>query len=78
MVNSSTPQFNTSVPHKDHTFSARETPQFNTKTPQFNTKISHFHTKNPQFNTKNGPFGVELMGFRCGTETCVELRTVLN
>ena len=25
------PQFNTSVPHKDHTFSAPKIPQFNTK-----------------------------------------------
>ena len=38
------PQFNTSVEHKDHTFSALKIPQFNTllnstpKTPQFNTK----------------------------------------
>ena len=33
------PQFNTSVPHKDQTFSA--------------PKILQFHTKNPQFHTKN-------------------------
>ena len=35
-----TPQFNTSISHKDHTFSALKIPQFNTKIPQF-------HTKNP-------------------------------
>ena len=42
---SKTPQFNTSVPRKNHTFSAPTVPQFNTKIPQF-------HTKNPQFHTK--------------------------
>ena len=36
----STPQFHTSVPYKDHTFSAPKIPQFNTKIPQF-------HTENP-------------------------------
>ena len=55
------PYFNTSVPHKDHTFSAPKIPQLNTTTPQFNLQLSP--TKTPQVNT-----GV------CGTEGCVELR----
>ena len=46
----STPQFHTSVPYKDHTFSAPKIPQFNTKIPQFHTEnpsvphILQFHT----------------------------------
>ena len=60
------PQFNTSFPHKDHTFSAPKTRQFNTKIPRFNTKNpsvpppSGPHQKPlsstpkpPQFHTKN-------------------------
>ena len=39
-----TPQFHTSVPHKDHIFSAPKIPQFNTEIPQFNTKTPQFHT----------------------------------
>ena len=41
------PQFNTSVPHKDHTFSAPEIPQFNT----------------PLSSTPKTPFGVEVRDF---------------
>ena len=47
------PQFNTSVPHKDHTSSAPKIPQFNTKNPTVQ------HT--PQFQTAY----VELF-FVCG------------
>ena len=42
------PQFNTSFPHKDHTFSAP-------KTSQFNTKIHQFHSKNPLSFTPKTP-----------------------
>ena len=61
------PQFNTSVPHKDHTFSAPKIPQFNSKNPS----VQHpplFHTpsvqhpkslsstpKTPQLNTASVP-----------------------
>ena len=60
------PQFNTSVQHQDHTFSAPKVPQFHTKnpsvppppsstpkTPQFNTKTPSVQP--PQFHTKNPP-----------------------
>ena len=52
LTTKSTPQFNTSVPHKDHTFSAPEIPQFHTKTPQFHTKTPQFNTP-PQLHSKN-------------------------
>ena len=39
------PQFNTSVPHKDHTFSAPKMPQFNTKNPSFPPPPSVPHQK---------------------------------
>ena len=59
-------QFNTSVPHKDHTIAAPKIPQFNTKNssvqhiPQFQTNnpsVQHQKSlsstpKTPQFNTK--------------------------
>ena len=93
----STPQFNTSVPHKDHTFlalsSTPKAPQFHTKNPsvpyqkplsstpkplQFNIKKPSVpHLKPPQFNTTHTP-SVELRGFWCGTEGCVELRGMRN
>ena len=62
------PQFNTSVPHKDHTFSAPKNPQFNTKNPSVqhqNPWVPHQKLlsstpkslsstpKTPQFNTKS-------------------------
>ena len=47
----SIPQFNTSVPHKDHTFSAQEIPQFNTTNPKSHTTLKST-PKIPQFNTK--------------------------
>ena len=60
------PQFNTSVPLMDHTFSAPKIPQFHTKNPSVphqkplssTRKPPQFHTKNPsvpspQFHTKN-------------------------
>ena len=112
------PQFNTSVPHKDHTFSAPARPQFTPKSRSSIPKTSQFHTKNPlvqytpQFQIKNFSvqhqdplscthpslkqqkpegffslelggvlnrrvFGVELRGFWCGTEGCVEQRVLL-
>ena len=40
----STPQFHTSVPHKNHTFSAPKIPQVNTKNPSVqhqNPSVSH-------------------------------------
>ena len=59
------PQFNTSVQHKDHTFSAPKIRQLNTKNPsaqhfpQFNTSLSSTHPSvqhPPQFYTKNPSF----------------------
>ena len=79
-----TPQLNTSVPHKDHTFSAPKIPQFHTKNSsvQYKNPLTST-TKAPQFHTPFGVglrgvldwgvFGVELRGFWCGTEGCVEL-----
>ena len=46
------PQFNTSVPHKDHTFSVPEIPQFHTKNPSVQHTPLRSTPKTPQFNTK--------------------------
>ena len=98
------PQFNTSVLHRDHTFSAPQIPQFNTRNPSvqhqnpsllYEKPISSTHPSVPlqeplsstpkprQFHTKNlsvqhsfclkgvlnwGVLTVELRRFRCGTE----------
>ena len=48
------PQFNTSVQHKDHIFSAPEIPHFNTKNLSVQTPFSSPHPwvqHTPQFNT---------------------------
>ena len=83
------PQFNTSVPLLDHTFSAPKIPQFHTKnpsvqhqnplsstpkTPQFKTPPSVPHLKPLSSTHPSGKIEVELRGFWCGTEECVELR----
>ena len=81
---SSTPQFNTSVLHQDHTFSVHKIPQFNSRNllvwnwGVFGVKLRGVELRN-----------VELRGFSCwtegflvsnwrgfwfGTEGCVELR----
>ena len=57
------PQFNTSVPHKDYTFSAPEIPQFKTETPQFHTKKPLSSTHPSKLNRE--VFGVELRDFEC-------------
>ena len=62
----STPQFHTSVPYKDHTFSAPKIPQFNTKIPQF-------HTENPsvphqKLPVQHIPQCFLVRGFWCGNE----------
>ena len=41
------PQFNISVQHKEHTFSATEIRQFNNKSSSIQHQIPQFHTKNP-------------------------------
>ena len=48
-IRPSTPQFNTSVPHKDRFHTRNPSVQH---TPQFNTPLS-FRPKTPQFHTKN-------------------------
>ena len=75
-----TPQFNTSVPHKKHTFSAPKMPQFNTKnrTVQHQNLLS-FISKIPQFQTnllvRNwGVFGIEQRSVLNWGVFCVELR----
>ena len=73
------PQFNSSVQHKDHTFSVPRMSQFNTK----NRSVQHppqFHTPSvqhtPQFNTINPSFQhTHVLNWGgCRTEGCVELR----
>ena len=62
------PQFNTSVSHKDHTFSAPKISRFHTK----NLSVQHiptFHTKNssvPHLPQSTPGQCVELRGFLCG------------
>ena len=57
----STPQFNISVPHKDHTFSVPKIPQFNTKNPSVQHTRSvpqqnfSVQTKTPQFYPPSVP-----------------------
>ena len=71
-----------SVQHKDHTFSAPEIPQFNTKNPSVQhekplsstPKNVQFHIplistpKNPQFNTSLSLYRAFLSVFLCWTE----------
>ena len=56
----SPPQFNTSVQHKGHTFSAPEIPQLNNKALQFNRSLSSTHPsvqhKKPVSSTPNTSF----------------------
>ena len=77
------PQFHTPLS------STPKTPQFNTKNPSI-PHAPQFHTKNPSVphthQTKNssiqvwkwGVLGIELRGFWCGTERCVELRRAIH
>ena len=61
------PQFNTSVPHKKHSFSAPTSLSTTPKSPQFHIPLS-FTPKSPQFNTVLSEGWVKLRGFKCGTE----------
>ena len=70
----STPQFNTSVPHKDHSFSVPKILQFNTK----NLSVQHQNPlsstpKTSQFHTPLSPFSV--LNWRV---LSVELKIVFN
>ena len=86
------PQFNSSVPHKDHNFSAPKIPQFHTKNPsgpppplsstskipQFNTKTPSVPHQKPLSFTQNPSVPNTRFQFWCGTEECVKLRGMLN
>ena len=69
---------NPSVQHEKFLSSTPKTHEFNTKTPSVpHQKPLSSAPKTPQFPTKNHPLDknyVELKGFWCGTEDCVELR----
>ena len=51
-----TPQFDTSVLHKDHTFSAPKIPQFNTEKPSVQHRKPLSSTQNPSVPQKKKPF----------------------
>ena len=70
------PQFNTSVPHKDHTFSAPKSPSVPHQKPLTSTHPSDkncverrgFRCETEGFCVEVRGFGVELMGFWCGID----------
>ena len=80
-------KFKTSVPHKNHTFSAPKIRQFNTKIPQFHSALTSTPkpfgstSKTSQFNTplsstpKTPQFHTPLSSTQFLSEGCVELRS---